>query len=219
MNTSSWNENLIHEEFATIDAECILSIAVSTEQGQDDIIWHYGKQGKFSVSSAYSLACQIVTEATPFGNQRSWSFIWKLDLAPKIKLFLWKAYFRALPTLANLNKRGLRLEGGCVLCDADEEDTMHILVECPFARLVWAVSGVERRLIETNTKNVEAWMRGIRWNTDRGKFEGVAKICWSLRYNRNKQVFEGKGLNAVEVVEMAKCYGLLTNHNRVWDQG
>ncbi|KAL0433179.1 UNVERIFIED_CONTAM: putative mitochondrial protein, partial [Sesamum latifolium] len=65
LDNSGWNETLISEEFEQIDADCILSILVPIEHGRDEIVWHYGKQGKFSVKSEYSLACHVATEATP----------------------------------------------------------------------------------------------------------------------------------------------------------
>ncbi|KAL0412148.1 UNVERIFIED_CONTAM: hypothetical protein Slati_3804500 [Sesamum latifolium] len=95
------------------------------------------------------------------------------------------------------------------LCGADDENTMHILVSCSFARLVWAVSRVVRNLVEPGFGDAENWLRGIHRRVDRSDFEFVALVCWNLWYNRNLHVFKGQGLQAIEVVEMARRQALL----------
>ncbi|KAL0405108.1 UNVERIFIED_CONTAM: hypothetical protein Slati_3824700 [Sesamum latifolium] len=89
LDKSGWNEGLVREEFDPINVECILSIPLPSVSRQDEIVWHYGKQGKFSVKTAYSLACELAITASS-SNQQNWRLVWDLQLAPKIKLFIWK---------------------------------------------------------------------------------------------------------------------------------
>ncbi|KAL0451299.1 UNVERIFIED_CONTAM: hypothetical protein Slati_1108000 [Sesamum latifolium] len=135
---------------------------------------------------------------------RKWSLVWDTRLIPKIKLFIWKICFKALPTMSNLRSRGVKLEGGCPLCDWEEEDIMHILSFCLFSRLVWAISGIEWNLVVPSFADAEEWLREIYQEVDKSVFELVAAISWSLGCNRNLRIFEGQILQAVEVVEMAK---------------
>ncbi|KAL0449287.1 UNVERIFIED_CONTAM: hypothetical protein Slati_1485100 [Sesamum latifolium] len=88
LNEDGWNEGLIREEFSQIDSECILSILAPRDNRHDDIIWHYGKHGRFSVSCAYTLACKMKQKASSSYKPRKWDFVWGLCLAPKIKLFV-----------------------------------------------------------------------------------------------------------------------------------
>ncbi|KAL0444507.1 UNVERIFIED_CONTAM: hypothetical protein Slati_2173400 [Sesamum latifolium] len=87
----------------------------------------------------------MTATASSSGRSQTWNLIWNLCLPPKLQLFLWKVCNRALPTLSNLRSRGIRLDEGCSFRGLEEEDAMHILLRCPFARLVWAVSGVYNR--------------------------------------------------------------------------
>ncbi|KAL0449105.1 UNVERIFIED_CONTAM: hypothetical protein Slati_1466900 [Sesamum latifolium] len=204
LDEAGWKEPLVRDEFLQIDAYCILSIRLPNTRSPDELIWHHGKKGKFTVKSAYQLACMLGTPASPSSRDGDWRLAWDLQLAPKIKLFIWKVYSNALPTMTNLRNRGLRLEGGCPLCDAMEEDIMHVLVRCSFARLIWAVSGVPWKLVESHTEDVMVWLRAIHQRADREELEMIAVIYWSLWYHRNMRIFEGKELQAVEVVDMAK---------------
>ena len=43
-------------------------------------------------------------------------YIWSLDTAPKIKMFLWKAVSGALPVTDNLLSRGMKIDSRCQVC-------------------------------------------------------------------------------------------------------
>ncbi|KAL0434402.1 UNVERIFIED_CONTAM: hypothetical protein Slati_2774500 [Sesamum latifolium] len=108
MDETGWKDDMVRGEFSQIDAECILSIPLSRVCGRDKLIWHYGKQGIFSVRSAYGLACTMATIASSSNMARKWTMVWNLHLAPKMRLFIWKVCFNALPTMMNLRNRGVR---------------------------------------------------------------------------------------------------------------
>lgn len=60
--------------------------------------------------------------------------IWKLETSPKIKHFLWKCISEALSK-----------DASCLRCGSDSESVNHVLFQCPYARLVWAMSPILRR--------------------------------------------------------------------------
>ncbi|KAK4382815.1 hypothetical protein Sango_2837800 [Sesamum angolense] len=43
----NWNQELIKEEFGSLDAECILQITTKTAPGTSNLIWNFGKKGFF----------------------------------------------------------------------------------------------------------------------------------------------------------------------------
>ncbi|KAL0433723.1 UNVERIFIED_CONTAM: hypothetical protein Slati_2706600 [Sesamum latifolium] len=219
LNVSGWNASLVLEEFEPIDTKCILSIPLPSNDRPDDLVWDYEKQGTFSVRSAYTLACELQTEASHSNHVRQWNFIWNLRLPPKIQLFLWKVCFKALPTLSRLRMRGIQLEGGCLACNFPEEEIMHTLVFCPFARLVWVVSGVAWNLVDSKVDDAETWLRRIYLLAERSDFEQVDAICWSLWYRWNLKIFEGNELEAIEVVEIARSQTRDSVTQILWDPG
>lgn len=70
-------------------------------------------------------------------NWTSWQLLWKLRVAPRVKLFLWKMLSGKLPTYAylySLNK-GPHLE--CPFYNLTLETTEHIIWDCPKSRICW----------------------------------------------------------------------------------
>lgn len=66
-----------------------------------------------------------------------WKAIWGLDVPPRIRLFAWGSYARALPSAHRLGSRIPNFSIHCGICGALEETNVHALVECPLARRVW----------------------------------------------------------------------------------
>ncbi|KAL0331631.1 UNVERIFIED_CONTAM: hypothetical protein Sangu_1708600 [Sesamum angustifolium] len=57
----SWNLDLVRNEFGSLDTECILQVSTLNP---DRVIWHFGKRGTFSVSSAYKSVAEQAEEAS-----------------------------------------------------------------------------------------------------------------------------------------------------------
>ncbi|KAL0313104.1 UNVERIFIED_CONTAM: hypothetical protein Sradi_5709700 [Sesamum radiatum] len=205
LNEGGWNESLVRKKFRSIDSECILSIPIPSERRPDELIWHSSRQGQFSVRSAYSLSCSLGPKATTSHNLQNWNFVWGICLAPKIRLFIWKVCNRAVSTLRNLRQRGVRLAGGCALCDSSKGGG-HYAYSCrvPFCSFGLGVLGVAWRLVDTYSKDAEEWLRSIHHRVEVDDYEMVTVICWCLWYNRNLRVFEGIAMEAVEVIDMAR---------------
>ncbi|KAG8380966.1 hypothetical protein BUALT_Bualt06G0071400 [Buddleja alternifolia] len=83
-----WNEELIRNVFWPPDATSILSIPLARYSCPDSLIWHYSKNGLFSVKSAYHVARSLITEDGPSRSSSSsadWRFIWGAKLPHKIR--------------------------------------------------------------------------------------------------------------------------------------
>lgn len=68
-----------------------------------------------------------------------WEFkwIWKLDIALKIKIFLWQLFHKVVPVREVLHRRGVVVPIECPLCLQGLEYIHHLFVECPVTRHVW----------------------------------------------------------------------------------
>jgi hypothetical protein len=66
---NGWNEQLVHAMFLPHDAEEIMKIKVPMHDLEDTIAWHYEKNGKFTVRSAYRLASSINSEPPPSSSK------------------------------------------------------------------------------------------------------------------------------------------------------
>ncbi|KAL0438958.1 UNVERIFIED_CONTAM: hypothetical protein Slati_2378800, partial [Sesamum latifolium] len=181
-----WNEELIRAEFRPEDADCILSINLQGKE-TDQLIWHYEKNGKFSVRSAYRVACNLRDDATPSSSGDSWNFLWRSKAPPKVVMFAWHCASNALPTNDNLRHRG-------------------------FARLAWATSGLPWGSLNCQVHSVEDWFRHVHRELGRQDWDLFISICGALWWRRNKRTSEGSGVEALEVIRLVgrMCDGTRT---------
>ncbi|KAG8363091.1 hypothetical protein BUALT_BualtUnG0005200 [Buddleja alternifolia] len=96
-----WNEELIQNVFWPPDATSILSIPLARYSCPDSLIWHYSKNGLFSVKSAYHVARSLITEDGPSRSSSSsadWRFIWGAKLPHKIRVFIWRVSAATIPS-------------------------------------------------------------------------------------------------------------------------
>ncbi|KAL0345945.1 UNVERIFIED_CONTAM: hypothetical protein Sradi_4425800 [Sesamum radiatum] len=133
--SNEWDEPLICAEFSPEYADCILSINPRGQEVEDELIWHYEVHGRFSVRSAYLLASTLKEDGAGSNPRVGWQFIWKSKAPPKVLMFAWRCVHNSLPTADNL-KRKMISTGGCAGCLAIEENIIHSLLHCSFARLV-----------------------------------------------------------------------------------
>lgn len=71
------------------------------------------------------------------GPQYLWANIWKLQLPPKIKMFLWLLLSGGLPLRATLNTYLPQISLLYVLCRMESETSNHLFATCPFISDIW----------------------------------------------------------------------------------
>ncbi|KAL0298418.1 UNVERIFIED_CONTAM: hypothetical protein Sradi_6501600 [Sesamum radiatum] len=135
-----WKEGLIRVVFQNEDVEAILGITANTAR-PNQLRWHYEKNEWYTVKSAYCLFSQGLVMRVAGGVMGStsykpmnWKFIWKANVPPKVRMFVWRACWDSLPPVANLARQGLRVGGDCPRCGLENEDVLHCLLRCHFTR-------------------------------------------------------------------------------------
>lgn len=103
----------------------------------DLVYWQDGTKGKFSIKSAI----RIMRHETDTLDEACWDAVWRAPVQQRIRAFLWLSCHDRI--LGNLNrfKRHMTDATKCFICDAPEESTLHIIRECPAARMVWRKLG------------------------------------------------------------------------------
>ncbi|KAF7825130.1 putative RNA-directed DNA polymerase [Senna tora] len=136
----SWDQERIRGIFEPTVAEAILKISLSS-RGRDDVwIWSLNGNGIFSVKSSYKAVHRSYSSSNSWTLYCSlWKKIWKTNLPPKIRLFVWRACRGILPTCLNLKNRGMEITTQCCVCGTEEEDTLHALVTCSELNSLWNV--------------------------------------------------------------------------------
>ncbi|KAL0433364.1 UNVERIFIED_CONTAM: putative ribonuclease H protein [Sesamum latifolium] len=84
-DAKAWDAELIKAELCPLDAESILDIKLHDGEC-DSLVWHFEKQGQFSVRSTYDVALRLELDAECSMNAQSWDFIWCSKAPPKVIL-------------------------------------------------------------------------------------------------------------------------------------
>jgi hypothetical protein len=90
------------------------------------------------------------------------SYIWKITILLKIKVFIWLLYREAILTNDNLVKRNWHGDVKCCFCDS-HETIQHLLFDCVLVKFIWRVIHITFGLsIPSNIKHVfGGWIQGM----------------------------------------------------------
>lgn len=126
---------MIDHLFLPFEAKKIKAIPLCVTDQADCLIWPRSRDGAYSVKTGYPLLCEreVMDEASILDTAEKklfWKRIWRMSVPNKIKIFLWRACSKALPTRSNLLKRKVVNDSICQLCGSGHENTMHALWSC-----------------------------------------------------------------------------------------
>jgi hypothetical protein len=137
--TNGWDEELVKQTCVDQDVEIILSTPVHIDL-EDLMAWHYDSKGLFSVKSAYKVYREHLRNNSSKGATSSadggglvkeqWKKIWSLKCPGKIRQFLWRFTHNSLAVNRNLERRGMEVDTGCIMCKRKIEDGGHLFFNC-----------------------------------------------------------------------------------------
>ncbi|KAL0283168.1 UNVERIFIED_CONTAM: hypothetical protein Sangu_2906400 [Sesamum angustifolium] len=174
------------------------------------MVWHYSRNGYFSVRRAYHLAMTI--EDSPCSSDCSekesqwWRKVWQARVPNKVKVFVWRACLNALQTSANLNKRMVGLEAVCPFCHDEAEDILHVLAGCTFARQVWGLALLGADLSHRTNQSMLKWMQAGASQMDSKMFGLFLCVCWVIWWFRNQRAIDGTRLEPSQASNFATQY-------------
>ncbi|KAL4276423.1 hypothetical protein AHAS_Ahas20G0205700 [Arachis hypogaea] len=94
----------------------------------------------------------------------------------------------------------------CSVCNAADEDILHVLRDCPFAKAVWNFFKAHNIITDFFDMTIRDWLFANLSNaTDWSCIFGVANSC--LWFFRNKYIFEGKRMHPTAAFEVIKSRG------------
>ncbi|EPS72636.1 hypothetical protein M569_02121, partial [Genlisea aurea] len=196
--TKWWDVGRIREKFDPVDANHIISIPLSESPSEDKILWHYSKSGTYTVRSAYHLVRSLRVEVSSSSSDsrvtpKVWDLIWKHACCPKIGLFMWRLAHGCLPTNETLWRRRIPIDKECSICLNRTESDRHILLECPPAIQVWALSDLPWGAINTWRDGASAidWISSVSATLKPAAFSRLMTIAWFLWWKRNSRIHEG----------------------------
>jgi hypothetical protein len=139
-NDHTWKEDIVRKNFMPHDAEEVLRIRLPSSDTEDFVSWPSEKNGVFSVRSAYRLALdekldiQTNSSNSKDGERKLWNAIWKANVPPKVRVFVWKLATNSLAVQANRSKRLPNVLPTCTICGMEVEDGYHAVMTCTTAK-------------------------------------------------------------------------------------
>ena len=158
--------------------------------------WVGSSSGSFDVKSAYGLAMESSNESA---FTASW--IWKIDLLPKVRMFLCLCAHNSISVTVCLGRRGVVQDEVCPVCCNGAETILHALRDCSHLKHIWNQLGVTASNYDFWHVNLLDWLSlNVRTN-DKIHVLGTPWslvfpfALWSIWKSRNDIVFNRKGRN------------------------
>lgn len=210
-----WNLQLLDSLFPEEEQQWIRRIRPCGEKSDDKYRWEYTKTGHYTVKSGYWVLQNILkgdedrAQVLQPSLEPLFQMIWKLETSPKIKRFLWRCLSDSLPVAKSLAYRHISKDATCLRCAAGSESVNHVLFQCPYARLIWALSpipappeGIATDSFYSNIHHVLSAQ--MKYPKEEIAMELVPWILWRLWKNRNEFQFKGRDYDAVSTLNKAR---------------
>uniref|UniRef100_A0A803QJV0 Reverse transcriptase n=1 Tax=Cannabis sativa TaxID=3483 RepID=A0A803QJV0_CANSA len=205
-----WDESFIRANFNHEDAEMILRLPPLHEGLEDKVMWHYSRNGEYTVRSGYRMAAEMrKSEATSEGQLMKdwWSKLWKLKLSPKVKHFVWKLANSWLPTHSNLVIRKVMTDPTCHRCsNGVRENIFHALWGCSANKGIWKLSGFKADVQRKGGEDVLAFLMRLARGMTQDTYEFFLVLCWQVWYLRNSTKHGRRLPQPAEVVDWCAQY-------------
>ncbi|XP_074278178.1 uncharacterized protein LOC141601774 [Silene latifolia] len=169
--------------------EIIRAIPLPSSPKSDVLTISLAPKNKFSLGSTYASLFDLFTRPPSFSIDLLW--LWGLRTQPKIKLFLWLAWWDKLPHNLTLHKRSILPSPCCTLCDSPSlnESSIHILRDCSFAGDVWSQFNVSHGFFSLD---LQPWLHENCTSADASWSTLFSFIIWRLWLRRCDLIFSPK---------------------------
>ena len=209
-NSRDWDDGKIRSLLPQWEV-VIKSIKPSRSGAADKQIWLSTPNGEYTTKSGYHTAINMRTEDLEVNEEEpalNWfKGVWNLHISPKIKMFLWKLFQKAIPVGEILVERHITTDGRCKRCGT-LESIDHLFLQCPFARKIWRAAPFVSTFENSGLIDLKSvWSNLCEKNCvpPTGLVSGQLApwILWHIWCARNQLIFEGKTITEEEALTKA----------------
>ena len=126
---------MIWSLFSRDEATEILATHIPQGNEEDELEWTRTKSGRFTVKSGYWFLHNRTNNQDQ--DEYFWKAIWKSDIFPKWKHFIWKIMNNAMPLADNLIKRHIsNINPTCSFCKSQSETLSHLFRDCEISQRI-----------------------------------------------------------------------------------
>lgn len=204
-----WNETLVQGCFFPFETAQVLSILLTMTIKDDIFCWQESRDRVYRTKSTYHMimnsnnADPEVSSSSSPQLDKMWTKIWKLNIPPRSKHFLWRLLHNVLPIRKNLEHRGIGGAPICLRCCEAKKIIDHAIFHYKEIELLWFQSLLS---IHTNSRplnNANEWIRLFVLSAPKEAVEMLSIIAHGMWLDRNKLCFEGRKLEAYSIIYYA----------------
>ncbi|CAL0314033.1 unnamed protein product [Lupinus luteus] len=145
----------------------------------DRWMWWNSDKGLYTVKEAYKWLNNIDTDVR---DNQEWSWIWKLKVPQKVRLFVWRVLQDAIPTNVKRFSCNLAVSPACSRCSIPSENGLHCLRDCAHSKEIWLRFGA-LSWTHFNDPNLYSWIHILATGPNSMKFLAALWGNWKWRNN------------------------------------
>lgn len=116
--------------------------------------------------------------------------MWKIEVPPKIKIFLLRVGRNCIPCRKNLQARRMSVPICCALGGSVIENTWHLFIDCLYAQNCWTITNVQIVAeCATQSESFTQWLFNCMDRCNAEGLQSLAMILWSIWKYRNDKLW------------------------------
>lgn len=200
-NRGGCDDDVLEDILNERDRDLVRQIPLSRRRRDDSWFWSLDDKGQFTVRGCYrKLRGEAACPDADF-----WRRLWNLKLPGKATNLIWRACRNCLPTTQALVMKRVNVPITCSWCQGCEEDVIHVLFQCSFAREVWASAGVSNLVTVWPNETVLLVLKRVFQTATKEQVLMICMLCWSIWQRRNDWVWNRVATSSFGVRSRACC--------------
>lgn len=145
---------------------------------EDRWFWLDDEKGVYTVKSGYKSVIGLINSSATSQVEFNWQKLWNLLIPPKVKNFIWRAYYNCLPTLDNFQRRQVDVNYQCSVCQAGDETLNHAMWTCLFVRRCCDETSLDYQFFDGKTTTQILRVVFETWKNN--DIELLSMIVWGM---------------------------------------
>lgn len=169
--------------------------------GKDEVRWSTNK-GSYSTRDCYSQLQGMCT------NDRNWNKVWRLNIPPKVQMFIWKFRHKIIPTSVFLLVRipNMDIEIRYGWCEGGNETLKHLFFQCQLAHWTWDFIKKWWKVSVVPRSHEDFWLvmsTHFKGTALKKAWEMIiAAGLWSIWLARNEKVFQKANMSKQSFIQV-----------------